>query len=72
MHNGWLAFEVPRFESNVRIHQTYWQLVLPQDEALVGGAGDLNPEYDWGWGITASAWTGFPSRNKGSSNNGLA
>jgi hypothetical protein len=50
MHNGWLAFEVPRFDSNIRIHQTYWQLVLPQGEALVGGAGDLNPEYDWGWG----------------------
>ncbi len=48
-HSGWLTFDVPRFENQVQVRRTYWQLVLPSDEHLVLAPGGLTAEYEWAW-----------------------
>ncbi len=47
--SGWLSFEFPRFEKQVKVRRTYWQVVLPPDESLLSGGGDLAPEFIWRW-----------------------
>jgi hypothetical protein len=46
---GWQPFDLPSFEKPVKVRETYWQLVLPSDEALLGADGNLAPEYIWRW-----------------------
>ena len=47
--SGWLAFEFPRFDKQVKVRRTYWQIVLPPDESLLNSGGDLTPEFTWRW-----------------------
>ena len=47
--SGWLSFEFPRFEKQVKVQRTYWQVVLPPDETLLDAGGDLAAEFTWQW-----------------------
>ncbi|HKD36634.1 MAG TPA: hypothetical protein VKB78_07530, partial [Pirellulales bacterium] len=46
---GWRSFELPSFDKQVNVRKTYWQLVLPNDETLLGAGSELAPEYVWRW-----------------------
>lgn len=48
-HNGSLALDAPRWESRANVRRTYWQLLLPADEQVLGASNDLSAEYNWVW-----------------------
>jgi hypothetical protein len=46
--NGMLvAFDMPGFESGVRVRRVYWQLILPRDKHLLSANANLTPEFNW-------------------------
>ncbi|MBL9125254.1 MAG: hypothetical protein JNG90_16575 [Planctomycetaceae bacterium] len=48
--DGWnLRLQAPQFGEDVRLGNTYWQVVLPKDQHVVVGPHDLGAEYTWGW-----------------------
>jgi hypothetical protein len=54
---GW-SVELPRLGGNTQVRRLYWELVLPENEHMIGGPGNLTPEYRWGW--TGFFWGRIP------------
>jgi len=46
---GLLSLELPKLASGVGSRRAYWQLILPRDEYLVTGPGELTSEAVWSW-----------------------
>lgn len=44
-----LQLSPPRFEEDVRVNQTYWQVVVPKNEHVVTGPAIYAAEFDWAW-----------------------
>ncbi len=46
---GTIEAQLPRFSSNVWMQRMYWQLILPGDQHLISGGGEVTPEFSWVW-----------------------
>ncbi|MEX0712445.1 MAG: hypothetical protein WD278_08855 [Pirellulales bacterium] len=47
--NTRLSIQLPRLDPSIAIRRTYWQLVLPADEHVLGGPAGLTSEFAWHW-----------------------
>jgi hypothetical protein len=62
--NGWLSFDTPRFDHQVKVRRTYWQLVVPVDENLLSASRDLAAEFNWAWRDDGLGFERFPVKEQ--------
>lgn len=46
---GAISIEFPRFGPNTWVRRTYWQLILPENEHLMGNPEGFTGEFSWEW-----------------------
>ena len=39
----------PRIIDQIRVNQTFWQVVLPKHQHIIGKTGEYGSEFTWGW-----------------------
>jgi hypothetical protein len=44
-----LPIDLPKLGAGITARRSYWQLVLPRDEYLVSGPGEMTSESSWDW-----------------------
>ncbi|MGL6194662.1 MAG: hypothetical protein ACRC2T_07535, partial [Thermoguttaceae bacterium] len=46
---NWVSVELPYFDEDVWVRRTYWQLILPRTNLVLGNCEGWTSEFQWGW-----------------------
>ncbi len=63
--NTSLALDAPQWGNHVNIRRTYWQVLLPTDEQVLGASSDLSAEFEWAWNSGFVGLHRVPLKNDG-------